>query len=89
MKKMFCLLLMIAAVLFVSAAFAEECEKASDHRFGSWRTKTSATCTRQGHDFRYCSKCDHWEQRWTAKLPHTTGEMTVTKAPTCTAAGRQ
>ena len=89
MKKKLCLLMALIAVLFVSAAFAQECEKEEHHRYGPWKTKTTATCTRQGHMFRYCQKCDHWEQRRTAKLPHTPGEMTVTKEPTCTEKGSQ
>lgn len=88
MKKRVCLLAALMAVLFAATAFAA-CEREEDHRYGSWKTKTSATCTRQGHQFKYCSKCDHWDQRWTAKLPHTPGEMTVTKEPTCTQTGRQ
>ena len=71
--SLFCLALMM---LFACTAMAD-CKVEEDHRYGSWKTKTSATCTRQGHDFRYCSKCDHWEQRYTSKLPHTPGEMTV------------
>ena len=88
MKKRLGLIVMLIAVLFASTAFAD-CEKEEDHRYGSWKTKTSATCTRQGHQFKYCTKCDHWEQRHTPKLPHTPGEMTVTKEPTCTQTGRQ
>ena len=76
----------LAAVLFASAAFAA-CPTEDSHRYGSWKTKTSATCTRQGHQFRYCQRCDHWEQRYTAKLPHTPGEIVVTKEPTCTKNG--
>ena len=88
MKKRLCLLVMLAAVLCASVAFAA-CERDEDHRYGPWKTKTTATCTRQGHQFKYCQKCDHWEQRRTSKLPHTPGEMTVTKAPTCTETGKQ
>ncbi|MBE5798897.1 MAG: peptidoglycan-binding protein [Clostridiales bacterium] len=83
MKKRLCLILTLIAVLASSAALA------CDHKFGPWKTKTSATCTRQEHQFRYCQKCDHWEQRRTAKLPHTPGEMTVTREATCTQTGRQ
>lgn len=88
MKKRLGLVIMLIAVLFATTAFAA-CEREEDHRYGSWKTKTSATCTRQGHQFKYCQKCDHWEQRHTPKLPHTPGEMTVTKAATCTETGRQ
>lgn len=88
MKRRLCLVFTLIAVMLVSAAFAE-CAREEDHRYGSWKTKTSATCTRQGHQFKYCQKCDHWKQRRTPKLPHTPGEMTVTKAATCTQEGRQ
>lgn len=89
MKKRLGLVIALLALLIASAAMAEECEREEDHRFGSWWVKTTATCTRQGHEFRDCRLCDHWEQRRTAKLPHTPGEMTVTKAATCTETGRQ
>lgn len=83
MKKRLSLICLLLAMIIPAAALA--CE----HNFGPWRTKTSATCTRQGHQFRYCQKCDHWEQRHTRKLPHTPGEKTVTKEPTCTETGRE
>jgi len=88
MKKRIGLICLLLCVLLASTAFAA-CEKEEDHRYGPWKTKTTATCTRQGHQFRYCQKCDHWEQRWTSKLPHTIDTWTVTKEPTCTAQGRQ
>ena len=88
MKKRIGLICLLIFVMLASTAFAA-CEREEDHRYGPWKTKTSATCTRQGHQFKYCSKCDHWEQRWTSKLPHTPGEMTVTKEPTCTTTGKQ
>ena len=83
MKKTMSAVFLLMILLIPVSALA--CE----HRFGPWKTKTSATCTREAHQFRYCQKCDHWEQRRTAKLPHTPGEMTVTKEPTCTEKGRQ
>ena len=86
MKKMLSMLIMLLIVMNTASALAA-CP--GSHRFGSWRTKTSATCTRQGHQFKYCQDCDHWEQRRTPKLPHTLGEKTVTKAPTCTETGRE
>ena len=88
MKKMLSMLILLLVMMNAATAFAS-CKVEEDHRYGSWKTKTSATCTRQGHQFKYCTKCDHWEQRWTAKLPHTPGEMTVTKEPTCTETGKQ
>lgn len=81
-KKLSAICLLLVLLIPVTA-------QACEHKFGSWKTKTSATCTRQGHQFKYCTKCDHWEQRRTAKLPHTPGEMTVTKPATCTETGRQ
>lgn len=80
--------LMLTVMLLTATAYAA-CPTEEAHRYGSWKTKTTATCTRQGHQFRYCQKCDHWEQRYTSKLPHTPGEMAVTKEPTCTETGRQ
>jgi len=89
-KRMWCILAMLCAVLAFSAAYAEDsCPTDEAHNYGPWKTKTTATCTRQGHQFKYCQKCDHWEQRWTAKLPHTIDTWTVTKEPTCTEKGRQ
>lgn len=88
MKIKTCLCCLVMLVLLASTAMAS-CKVEEDHRYGSWKTKTSATCTRQGHQFRYCQKCDHWEQRHTSKLPHTPGEMTVTKEPTCAETGKQ
>ena len=72
-----------ALLLALLAAGAVACE----HSYTGWVTKTSATCTRQGHQFKYCRKCDHWEQRYTPKLPHTPDEWVVNKEPTCTDKG--
>lgn len=91
MKKIAFVLVLLCAMLIASAACAGSgtCPTDDAHRYGPWKTKTSATCTRQGHQFKYCQKCDHWEQRHTAKLPHTVDVWTVTKEPTCTEKGRQ
>lgn len=91
MKKRFGWMLVLLCMLSVfSIAYADDtCPTEESHRYGPWKTKTTATCTRQGHQFRYCQKCDHWQQRHTAKLPHTPDAWVVTKAPTCTEKGRQ
>jgi len=89
-KKIWLIAALLCALLISAAAYAEDtCPSDEAHNYGPWKTKTTATCTRQGHQFRYCQKCDHWEQRWTSKLPHTIDTWTVTKEPTCTAQGRQ
>ena len=80
--KLRALALLSACLLLVSAGAL-----ACDHVYGGWVTKTTATCTRQGHQFKYCRKCDHWEQRYLPKLPHTADEWVVTKEPTCTDKG--
>lgn len=92
MKKRICLMLVLLCMLLqASAALAgsKECARAEDHRFGPWQTKKTATCTRQGHQFRYCNKCIHWEQRWTAKLPHTPDQWVVSEEPTCVRKGKE
>lgn len=79
-------MLTLALVLPATQAWAA----CSDyHPFGPWKIKTSATCTRQGHQFRYCQRCDHWEQRYTPKLPHTLEESTVILEPTCSQRGKR
>lgn len=83
------LVLALTAMLFASTALAVPKTCDGKHSFRPWRIKTSATCTRQGHEFRYCRNCDHWEQRYTKKLPHTPGEWTITREPTCTQEGVQ
>ena len=88
-KKMLTAGLLLAMLVLFSAAAYAACPTEESHRYGTWRYKTTPTCTRQGHAFRYCQKCDHWEQRWTAKLPHTVGHWTVTVAPTCTSEGKK
>jgi len=87
-KKVWFIAWLLCAVLIAATAYAS-CPTEESHNYGPWKTKTSATCTRQGHQFKYCQKCDHWEQRYTAKLPHTIDAWTVTKEPTCTETGRQ
>lgn len=73
MMLVFCLMLSVA--------------KADDHRYGNWIQDRAPTCTLEGHEKRYCKDCDHWEQRYTPKLPHTVEQWTVTKEPTCTEDG--
>jgi hypothetical protein len=60
---------------------------ADDHRYGGWVTLREPTCTREGHQKRYCMDCDHWEQQEIKKLPHTPAGWEVTKEPTCTEEG--
>lgn len=75
---LFCLVLMMA-----SSALAHDCV------FGPWKTKRNPTCRLEGLDFKYCTKCDHWEKRYIPKLPHTPDEWKVTKEPTCTTRGAE
>ena len=78
--------LLLALLLCLTAALAlSECQ--DYHPFGPWITKRAATCSHEGLQFRYCRRCDHWEQRNTKKLPHTVEEYTIIKEPTCTEEG--
>ena len=90
MKRKFAMacLVLAALVLFAAGAYAA-CETEEAHRYGSWKYNLLPTCTQQGHQFRYCRYCDHWEQRWTKKLPHTVENWTVTQEPTCSEEGKQ
>ena len=89
MKKRIGFMAALLCILLIASTAYAACDAEYLHRYGPWKTKTSATCTRQGHQFRYCTKCDHWEQRYTSKLPHTPDAWVVTKEPTCTEKGRQ
>lgn len=80
---------LLLVLMMLEAAALAVCPSEDAHRYGPWKIKTSATCTRQGHQFRYCQKCDHWEQRYTSKLPHTLEESTVILEPTCTQKGKR
>ena len=75
--------LLLGVLMLAPAASAED----DGHRYGAWVTKREATCTQEGHQFKYCLDCDHWEQRYTSKLPHTPDEWALMKEPTCTEAG--
>lgn len=73
-------LFLLLQLLFTLAA-------ADEHYYGPWITDREATCTLEGHQIKYCKHCDHWEQRYTKKLPHTVDQWVVSKEPTCTEDG--
>lgn len=85
-KKTWGVCLLAGMLLAASSAGAIE---GDGHRYGPWITKRTATCTQEGHEFKYCKDCDHWEQRYTDKLPHTPDEWVIEKEPTCTEEGVQ
>ena len=62
MKMRISLLLLTALLLLGATAYAA-CPSEEAHRYGSWKYNLLPTCTQQGHQFRYCRLCDHWEQR--------------------------
>lgn len=80
-------LAMLCVLLLTAASALAECT--GDHPFGPWKTKRNPTCRLEGLDFRYCRECDHWEKRYTKKLPHEVEEWTITREPTCTQEGRK
>lgn len=89
MKKRTWLVLVLICLLLQASVASAACQREEDHRYGSWKVKKTATCTRQGHEFKYCTRCDHWEQRWTSKLPHTPDQWVVSAEPTCTKKGAE
>lgn len=82
-------MLVLLCMLLQTSIASAACAREEDHRYGSWKVRKTATCTRQGHEFKYCTRCDHWEQRWTAKLPHTPDQWKVSVEPTCARKGKE
>ena len=58
------------------------------HSYGSWYTKTSATCTSGGTEERKCS-CGATESRSTSALGHSYGYWETDRAATCTDGGTE
>ena len=57
------------------------------HSWSAWKTRTAATCTQNGVQYRTCAVCQKEE---TSSIPYTNHlfqNWTVTKQPTCAAAG--
>lgn len=82
------LLVLLCAVTLTSTALAA-CPRDEDHRYGSWQTKRNATCRETGLQFKYCTKCDHWEKRELKKLKHEPDAWVVTVEPTCAKRGSE
>jgi hypothetical protein len=51
------------------------------HNWSNWTTQKEATCTTDGSEERFCSKCGEKEQRGAEALGHDWDEGTVTVAP--------
>ena len=62
-----------------------ELEKTA-HKWGEWKTTTSADCTHEGEETRQCSVCQKTESRTLAKTAHNT-EVVGAKTPSCTSEG--
>ena len=60
----------------------------SSHSYGSWYTKTSATCTSGGTEERKCS-CGATESRSTSALGHNYGSWSTVTSATCTSGGSE
>ena len=60
----------------------------STHSYGSWYTKTSATCTSGGTEERKCS-CGATESRSTSALGHNYGSWSTVTSATCTSGGSE
>ncbi len=73
-------------VSYSSSTYTFKTTNTCTHTFGSWVTKTSATCTADGLKQRTCSKCGKVESATITKLGHSY-TSSVTKAATCTATG--
>lgn len=61
--------------------------KCSSHSFGSWSTKSSATCSAFGYKTRTCTKCRYLESDILSILDHQFGSWSITIVATCTTDG--
>lgn len=59
------------------------------HKWSSWTTTKSATCTADGSQKRTCSGCSEVQTQTISATGHKWGSWTVTKKATCTANGVQ
>ena len=94
MKRLFCVLLLILALVCILAA----CDKTDNpaaggnsengehtHAFGDWSVSKAAGCATPGEEKRTCA-CGASETR-ELTAAHTFGDWTVTAAPTCNKSG--
>ncbi len=58
-----------------------------DHSFGPWKIKREATCTKEGHKVRKCSKCKMPLEASIKLKEHAFGDWSVTTAPSCNMPG--
>lgn len=77
---------MLVMVLFV--CFNQNVNAACNHKWGSWKTVKSATCTKDGRKQRVCSKCHATTTSPVNKTGHK-WSYTVTKKATCKKEGRK
>ncbi len=81
--------IVIAIILMVSCMFAYAEEQEHTHSWGSWTTKTAATCTAEGKQLRTCSDCGAMDEQSIAATGHSWGSWTTKTAATCTADGKE
>ncbi len=60
---------------------------ALNHDFGEWVVTIPATCTKNGIETRYCSRCDVTETRETDLAPHSYSH--IVESSTCTKEGQE
>ena len=66
-------------------SYKDDFVDALGHDFGEWIETTAPTCTAEGQETRYCSRCDATETRPVAALGH--DYQAVVTEPTCTEKG--
>lgn len=97
MKRFFCVLMLLLALVCVFAACDSTKTPNTDtnppsdehtHIFGEWSVTTASTCSAKGAETRTCN-CGESETREIAALAHTFGEWSATTAATCGVSGKE
>ena len=51
-------------------SYKDSYTRATGHSYGNWKTRTAATCTADGEEYRICGKCNGEDSRSVAALGH-------------------
>lgn len=69
--------------------YDDDIKAANGHDFDVWVVTEVATCLKTGLQHHECKNCEVIEEEVIPQLEHKTGEMTMTKVPSCTEFGEK